>query len=1126
MTTINLNDQQQRNQALNPAQSFIVQAPAGSGKTELLTQRFLQLLSYVETVPEEILAITFTRKAAAEMRLRIIDVLKMANSQPEPKDAHLKKTWNLAKQVLSRNKLENWNLLENSNRLRVQTIDSLCSSLTAQMPFLSRFGAQPKIIEDAEAFYRQAVREVLLQINDDVSWSRDIYQLLSHLDNRFDRAEKLLVEMLEKRDQWLPHITTKMTYNDFREILEFGLKNITKDCLENCYKTVPKTLAEELIFLARFASAQLKIENKNSPITACETLKQLPGLKEKSQWLGFCELLLKKDKAWRKEVDKKIGFPSSSSTKNKASAEILKAMKVRMQVLLESLQRHEDFRAALAALRDAPPICYEEKQWNILLSLVKLLPITAAQLKLVFREAGQVDFSEVSQAALFALGSSELPSDLTLSLDYKIRHILVDEFQDTSNHQFHLLEKLTSGWRGEDGRTLFVVGDPMQSIYRFREAEVGLFLRARHEGIGQIRLIPLTLSTNFRSEKKLVTWFNQTFESIFPSNEDISAGAVTYSSASAFLNQNNKAQVKIHALINSDAKTEAEQIAELVLKCKQDNPNGTIAILAKARTHLTEIFAALRMQNIAYQAVDIDPLSSRPIVRELFALTCALLRLADRVAWYAILRAPWCGLTLCDLHVLANEEKNLIIWERINNIDVFSKLSSDGQKRLSFLRSIITSALQQQHRKKLRDWIHETWLALNGSACIKHLSDLEDAKAYYRLLESVERAGDIQSISDLQNKINKAYAVSAQQAANPAQIMTIHKAKGLEFDTVIIPQLQRIFPKNDSQLLLWAERINIYSEDNLILAPIKSFDSQKEDAIYKYLREQEALKSQNENVRLLYVAATRAKQQLHLFGNVNYKNELSNELKTPAAGSFLKQIWPQIKEQFIHEAEHRKSFQKDIVETASQDRNIMTRLNIDVFSAAPLRENFKNNQNAILLSYKLSENIQRHIGTVVHRILQQISLEGVSLWPRERVNTAEPFWCSMLSQMGVIPAKLDYAVRLVRLAIDNTLSDSRGCWILQPHQDALCEYALSTTRNNQLECFVVDRTFIDEDNQRWIIDYKAVNYQGKHLSQFLQNEKDKYQSQLGNYAVLLSQPCSKKIHFGLYFPLLPDWIEW
>jgi len=118
---------------------------------------------------------------------------------------------------------------------------------------------------------------------------------------------------------------------------------------------------------------------------------------------------------------------------------------------------------------------------------------------------------QVAHAAVHALGAADDPSELLLSLDARVSHILVDEFQDTSVSQWELLERLTSGWEAGDGRSVFLVGDPMQSIYRFREAEVGLFLHARHAGLGSVALESLTLTTNFRSQAGVVDWVNAFF---------------------------------------------------------------------------------------------------------------------------------------------------------------------------------------------------------------------------------------------------------------------------------------------------------------------------------------------------------------------------------------------------------------------------------------------------------------------------------------------------------------------------------------------------------------------------------------------------------------------------------------
>src|SRR5437763_12493460 len=154
-------------------------------------------------------------------------------------------------------------------------------------------------------------------------------------------------------------------------------------------------------------------------------------------------------------------------------------------------EQTEPLRAALEMLLRQPEERYTDEQWQTLGAILELLPRAAAHLKLVFAERGETDFTEVAQGAVRALGTAEHPTDLLLAPDNQIRHLLVDEFQDTSYSQWELLERLTAGWTMDgdlrnSGRTLFLVGDPMQSIYRFREANVALFLRAWESALGPV----------------------------------------------------------------------------------------------------------------------------------------------------------------------------------------------------------------------------------------------------------------------------------------------------------------------------------------------------------------------------------------------------------------------------------------------------------------------------------------------------------------------------------------------------------------------------------------------------------------------------------------------------------------
>ena len=524
--SIILPDTQEREQACDPTHSYVVQAPAGSGKTELLTQRFLTLLGRVNQ-PEAILALTFTRRAAHEMRSRILNSLQQCESGEEQDTALNPQTQNLAKRALANAK--DWTLSSNPHRLQIQTIDAFCASLVQRMPIETQFGASAHTTDDATPYYRQAVANVLHAYHQDNPHYADVKLILSHLDHDYGRLERLLIRMLARREQWLPHIAGQQDTQTLRQHLENALLHIAEEAMEHIKASLPATIQETLPDIMRFVSETLDTFQIHHSITT------LPAatLEHMSTWLDIADLCLTKTGQWRKQVTLKNGFPAPSSAPSSEDKLHYQTMKQRMLALLGELEAFPDFRHTLDALRHCPPLVYPEQQWELVGALLDILPKLAADLLLIFSEQGTVDYSEITTRALMALGDAEHPTDLSLRFDYRIEHILIDEFQDTSIPQYRLLQALTHAWQRGDGRTLFLVGDPMQSIYRFRAAEVGLFLRAQHEGINDIALKILKLQSNFRSNEALVDWFNETFSKLFPEQDNIARGAITYTAACA-----------------------------------------------------------------------------------------------------------------------------------------------------------------------------------------------------------------------------------------------------------------------------------------------------------------------------------------------------------------------------------------------------------------------------------------------------------------------------------------------------------------------------------------------------------------------------------------------------------------
>src|SRR5580704_14617536 len=194
-------DARARREALDIQRSMLLQAPAGSGKTTVLTARFLALLGAVDA-PEEILAITFTRKAAAEMRQRVLAALQAASAGREV----LGIAPQLLRVAMQRDAARGWNLLRNPSRLRIETIDALNHWLATQLPIASRSGATLEIASAPAPLYRRAARACLQLAAEDRDAAAAAELLFDRLDNSWRRLEQLLAEMLERRSHWLPRL--------------------------------------------------------------------------------------------------------------------------------------------------------------------------------------------------------------------------------------------------------------------------------------------------------------------------------------------------------------------------------------------------------------------------------------------------------------------------------------------------------------------------------------------------------------------------------------------------------------------------------------------------------------------------------------------------------------------------------------------------------------------------------------------------------------------------------------------------------------------------------------------------------------------------------------------------------
>ncbi|HSR62389.1 MAG TPA: 3'-5' exonuclease, partial [Gammaproteobacteria bacterium] len=577
---------------------------------------------------------------------------------------------------------------------------------------------------------------------------------------------------------------------------------------------------------------------------------------------------------------------------------------------------------------------------------------------------------------------------------------------------------------------------------------------------------------------------------------------------------------------------EAGAVVSLVQSLRTEHPEGTIAILVRSRAQLGVIVPRLRDAGLRFRAVEIEQLGERQAIQDVLALTLALNRFADRIAWLAILRAPWCGLTLTDLYHLAGGVNGRTIWQCMQDPDRLQLLSVDGRERLLKMRAVLELHYAEQGRRNLRRSVESVWMSLGGPATLGDRTDLDNVKVYFELLEQFAAGVTLQHEAQFFEGINRLFAAPDVRADEMLQIMTIHKAKGLEFDTVIMPGLEKGRMRDEHTLLRW-EEIPHEEGPGLLLAPIREA-GELQSPIYDYLKRREEQKHYFEEQRLLYVAVTRAKHRLHLLASVPVKeNHDGIELSGPQKGSLLYHLWPQLETDFdaaLQEEDHSPLARE--VETRQLTNNL-NRLAPGWHLPAPPEVISRESPPSVEIpadeatpEFEWAGETIKHIGTVTHRAIQQIAETGIAEWDQERILSNEERYRGALLRLGVVESDLAWAVNNVIKALNNLISDEHGRWILDPaHKGVRNEYAVSGLYRGRVVNAIIDRTFIDSENIRWIIDYKTSRHEGPDVQAFLDREQERYRSQLEKYAILLRHMENIEIRLGLYFPLLCGWRE-
>jgi len=1070
-----------RERAIRIDASVLLEAPAGSGKTTVLTQRLLALLATVDE-PEQVLAITFTRKAAAEMRSRVLAALAGDIDPAHPQAPLLRR---LADGVHARSRERGWQLEAQAARLRIQTIDAFNYSLAAQLPLAGGAGTALAVADRPQDLYERAARRALLDGEPEPAVRGDLDLLFERLDNRWRSVESLLAQMLARRAHWLPHVMSAET-GDLRARIDASLARIVAEQLAHNVAQLPPALLA--------AGGALPDVGALDAAPA-----SLPA------WDRFAAAVLTQAGTLRQRVDSRIGAAYRDAA-NKAA----------LKAVIEALEGVPGAQRMLRATRLLPPPVLGDADGLAIDALARVLTWAAGHLQVEMAAAGRVDHVHVAGAARAALTEDDGASELAIRTGLALRHILVDEFQDTSIAQFELLETLVQDWSVLDGRTLFIVGDPMQSIYQFREAEVGLFLRAREHGIGPVKLEALRLTRNFRSQPALIEFNNALFARLFPDHDDLRAGAVRYTPSVAGAAQAGQAAdaVTLLALANGDGDDEARAVLECVQRLRAREPQAGIAVLVLVKAHAVPITARLAAAGYAVRGVDLVPLADVPAVRDLVALLRALLHPGDRTAWLTLLRAPWCGLTLQGLGVLSRRKDPLLVWEAMQCAERIAQLAPGEAGRIARLRAIIARAHAAAGRGAPGEALETVWMQLGGPDCHPP-AGLDAAREFCRALDAAWSRGEWRGEASIDAVLADLHARPDSASREAIEIMTIHRAKGLEFDHVILPGLARRQRSDEEPLLRWLDLPRTDRDSDLLMSPIVAAGERDEHRLGACIRELARVRRAHEQLRVLYVAATRARQSVHWIGAVPVKDGAD---PAPPRGTLLAAAWPAVADRFVHHAPVPAPQRVDVAAATRLERLPDDWACATLADAVTTDGLFLAREVPLAPEFSWVRATARHIGTAVHATLERWGHAPPA--SAAQIEAGAGAQRTLLERLGVPRAELDGATATVMQALLRTWSDPRGQWLFDPaHRHGATELALTGLVDGRIVNVLFDRSFVDADGVRWVIDYKTSRHEGGDVEAFLANEMERYRPQLARYATLARALGPEPVRTALYFPL-------
>jgi ATP-dependent helicase/nuclease subunit A len=1095
-------DQAARDAALQIDRHVVVIAPAGSGKTGLLVQRFLAALATCVR-PEQVVAVTFTTKAAAEIRDRVLAALR--HTDPPPDDApYAQQQFALAEAVRARDAELGWALASTPSRLRAHPLDGLNAAIAAELPLLSGLGGRLTVSEDPTGLIEAAVDSLFdaaLRPDADAGLIAAASGLLASVDNRLDNLTRSLVALMARRDQW------------------------SHDLLRGDDDDAPLALLVDLQCDAQQRFTDLLGGDTGRLVGALRlAAPHHPNLAWATELTGWPAVDAAQDRLYRQ-------LAASLVTKGKTLRKpkgITAAVGFRagtpqhtlMKALISDREGDLDLEAAAARVIDLPPPRLGPALAALRGHLRVVLRHLLAHHRLVMSGRAETDFVEVALAAREALRPDGAYGEALLKRDAQIRHLLVDEMQDTSAGQVALLEQLTEGWQPGDGRSLFLVGDPQQSIYAFRKADVRVFTQLISDRqLGALPLQIVALHANFRSDPAVVAWVNDALAPCFPDVPDLEAGEVPFTHGVA---QQASEGGSVRLFGFTDDADEAACSADLIETALARS--DSVAVLARARRHLVPLIAELRRRQIPFSGVEIDPLASRPAVRDLLACLRARWHAADNLAWLIWLRAPWVGLSWADLVALSTGRRKQPWPTRLREADR-GALSTEGAQRVDrLLRAIDQVDTDPRLRADLPAAVRALWRRLGGDAGLSEQDRLDVDRAF-ELIQRHAAAGQL-DLPALQRAVAMLYAEPGQQRL---QLMTLHKAKGLEFDEVLLVGCGKTTGNDQAPLL---SRLELPGQAPLLIPkpPTSLPDDDDWPRLFRFSTGRDRAIKHAEGLRLLYVATTRAKKHLYLLATGTLADSDPTTPLTFAANSFAQRLGIDFPRQVMPETEAPAPFDRSRAPRAPRlplhAEELLDAVPgwglpvpVERRSVRPSERVLSPEDDALAAD---GERAAQWRGRLFHQAMEAISIEGIAAWqadPERRLASLH----AALHRAGLRSDLVEVLGNEVMAAVARTVDSPIGQVILGTWPWAASEYPIAGYVDGEWTSAVIDRCFETPDGALWIVDYKlaAPGDAARDPTWVMQAAAETYQAQIDRYAHLMTalRP-DKPVQTALYLVAL------